>query len=500
LIELDLRLGAVLVILVLGTLVGGDYVLSSQVKGVLDVRVKERSTMISEDGKVEVEIEVIIANSHSFDARLSGATLTTYLDGERVASEDLEPITVGGNSEKTIIIKVQEDLSEAPEEDSLTLTLDFEAKTKAFLFQNQFQKRNLLTTMSTDSPTETPPPGDTPEEADTPEGQTGTVIDEARLGEFVDNIQSGGPPPDGIPPIEIPRYISTQEADEFLEDDDVVFILESSDPIKIYPQYVLVWHEIVNEVLDGELISITYCPLTGSTIGYKGDIKAVETTFGTSGKLLNSNLVMYDRETDSYWPQVLGVAINGPSKGEALGTTPVAWTLWGLARAEFPEALVLSDNTGFIRNYGADPYGSYFAEDSYYQTGEPFFPIMSRNSRLPPKEVVIGIKAEGAELAVPKNSVADAGVLNLELGRTPVVAIYDESLDVVRVYSRLVNGETIEFSIQDGAILDRSGSTWNVRGEAVESAMEGESLTQINHFDVMWFAWSAFYPDAELIQ
>ena len=162
--------------------------------------------------------------------------------------------------------------------------------------------------------------------------------------------------------------------------------------------------------------------------------------------------------------------------------------------------MVLSEKTGFLRNYGNDPYGAYTEDDSYYQIGAPFFPVMNTDNSLPSKEVVIGIKTGGALLAVTKSSVADVGVLNLELGGNPVVAIYDESLEVVRVYSRRVNGETLEFSLRNGEILDDSASFWTVKGQASEGTLKGESLVPVNHFDVMWFAWSAFYPETELIQ
>jgi hypothetical protein len=378
-------------------------------------------------------------------------------------------------------------------------TFDLEMTIKTFLSENQLEKKNLFTTMTSETPSGTPT--EALEMNNTAEEPfRGSATEEALLDEFAKNVRSGGPPKDGIPPIDEPKYVTVQEADENLRDDDVVFILESSDPVKIYPQYILVYHEIVNEELDGEAISITYCPLTGSVIVYKGEIQTMETTFGTSGKLLNSNLVMYDRATDSYWPQILGVAINGPSKGEDLETTSIIWTRWSLAKALYPNAMVLNENTGFLRNYGNDPYGSYSDGDSYYQAGSPFFPVMNTDNRLPPKEVVIGIKTGDTLLAVTKSSVVDAGILNLELGGNPFVAIYDESLDVVRVYSGQINGEILGFSYLNGEILDDSGSFWTVKGQASEGPLKGESLAPVNHFDVMWFAWSAFYPETELIQ
>jgi hypothetical protein len=497
---MNMRLGMILATLAVAALVGGDYVLSSQVRGALEVEVRERTMAVYLDGRVDVEVEVVITNNHKTAAKLSGATLTTYIGGNRVGSETVEPLTVEGNSEVTLVFRPVENWSQVPVlEPEMTPMFDFEVISKAFFIGNNFERKALLATNTASPPTENPADNtpDTPSEDNTSEEPP---IEDPLLDNFARNVRSGGPPKDGIPPIDSPSYVSVQEADGLLGDDDVVFILESSDPVKIYPQYILVFHEIVNEELDGEPISITYCPLTGSAICYKGGIETAHTTFGTSGKLLNSNLVMYDRETDSYWPQILGTAINGPSKGEGLDTVPVAWTLWGLAKAEHPDALVLSEETGFLRNYGSDPYGSYTDDDSYYQARGPFFPVMNTDERLPPKEVVVAIKVGDSEIAITKSVVAEMGIIDTEPRNTPVVAIYDEALDVVRVFSRRLNGETFGFSLQDGSILDDSGSTWNVNGQAIEGAMDGLSLTRINHFDVMWFAWSAFYPDTDLIQ
>lgn len=141
----------------------------------------------------------------------------------------------------------------------------------------------------------------------------------SRLDEFAKNILSGGPPKDGIPPIDKPKYVSVQKAEDFLKSDDIVFLAEYWDTIMVFPQKILVWHEIVNDEIRGEKISITYCPLTGSVIGFKGRIDGFETTFGTSGKLLNSNLVMYDRATDSRFPQIPGAAVSGKETGRQGG-------------------------------------------------------------------------------------------------------------------------------------------------------------------------------------
>src|SRR5919106_4571490 len=169
------------------------------------------------------------------------------------------------------------------------------------------------------------------------------------LEDFTKNIQSGGPPKDGIPPIDRPKYVSAAESEKFLKPNDIVFGLDYQGVVKAYPQKILVWHEIVNDEVKGEKIAITYCPLTGSAVGFRGRSRdGAMFTFGTSGKLVNSNLLMYDRETDSRWPQILGTAIDGKSKGAVLEEIPLVWTHWSRWRRRHPDTVVLSTDTRML--------------------------------------------------------------------------------------------------------------------------------------------------------
>ena len=317
------------------------------------------------------------------------------------------------------------------------------------------------------------------------------------LDEFTDNIVSGGPSQDGIPPIENPKYISVSEVD-FLEDNDVVFLVESI-PVKVYPQKILVWHEIVNDTIDGEKVSITYCPLTGSAIGYKGTFDEIETTFGTSGKLVNSNLIMYDRATDSLWPQILGTAVTGSQKGTVLEPISVIWTRWSNAKTVYPDALVLSVNTGFDKPYGYDPYGSYVSQGNYYDSGAPMFEVMNADRRIPAKDVIIGIRVKDSTLAVVKQSIAAEKVANVVIADMYLVVLYDESLDTVRVYVRQVGENILHFEIENGKVIDReTHSEWTVLGESTKGEYKGTSLELVHSFDVMWFAWVGYYPGTEI--
>lgn len=321
------------------------------------------------------------------------------------------------------------------------------------------------------------------------------------LEDFTQNVQSGGPPKDGIPPIDRPKYISAAESDKFLQAKDIVFGLDYRGVVKAFPQKILVWHEIVNDEVKGEKISVTYCPLTGSAVGFRGRSReGTMLTFGTSGKLVNSNLLLYDRQTDSQWPQILGIAIDGNNKGTVLDEIPLAWTHWSRWRRRHPDTLVLSTDTGYFRPYGSDPYGSYDKPKTYYNSGEPLFPVMAKDGRFDPKDVVVGVKTNGRQIAVHKQGLRTIKLANTKLDGLPIVAFHDPDLDVARVFVRQVNGNPTNFRSEKGRIVDElTGSLWTADGRSVEGKLSETQLKQHPSYDVMWFAWHAFFPGTQVV-
>jgi len=200
------------------------------------------------------------------------------------------------------------------------------------------------------------------------------------------DLISGGPPKDGIPSIDKPIFTNIDEA-KWLSDDAEVFILTINNTTRIYPQPIIVWHEIVNDYVEGLPVAITYCPLCGSTVAYKRVIKGEPVEFGTTGLLYNSNLVMYDRLTDSYWTQIRGEAVIGELSGMKLEKLPLQAMKWKDAQARFPQAQVLSKETGVSRPYGTDPY------IDYYEREEILFPVKNTQSDydLGTKTIIIGL-------------------------------------------------------------------------------------------------------------
>ncbi|WP_276300538.1 DUF3179 domain-containing protein [Halorussus lipolyticus] len=302
-----------------------------------------------------------------------------------------------------------------------------------------------------------------------------------------EEVLSGGPPKDGIPSIDEPKFRDAGKADDELRPEDVVFGLVRNGEVRAYPQRILVHHEIVNDVVGDEPVSVTYCPLTGTAMGFERG----ETTFGVSGKLVNNNLVMYDRETDSRWPQVLATAISGTFEGESLREFRLVWTTWDRWKAVHPETAVLSTDTGHVRNYDNDPYGSYVPNRSgYYVRDSPLFPPLGSDGRLPNKRVVMGSRTGSGRIAFDKSVLREEGLLSGEVGGTPHLAVYDSALDTGYVYR---NPEGASFGREEGA----QGQV--VAGDGTSYDPANLPLDRVYAFDAMWFAWSGFYPSTELV-
>jgi hypothetical protein len=312
-----------------------------------------------------------------------------------------------------------------------------------------------------------------------------------------DEVLSGGPPKDGIPSIDEPRFWNADEADAELRAEDVVFGLIRNGEVTAYPQKILAQHEIVNDEAGDEPVAVTYCPLTGTAMGFERG----ETTFGVSGNLVNNNLVMYDRETDSRWPQVLATAISGEFEGESLREFRLVWTRWAEWKAANPDTRVLSTDTGHARNYDNDPYGSYVPERAgYYIRDSTLFSPLGDDDTFPNKHVVMGTRGVSDEgrIAFEKDALRETGLLSGTVSGTEYLAVYDSALDTAYVYR---NPKEKSFSYDAG---DGSGNGGSARKAVAEDGTTHDPadlpLDRVYAFDAMWFAWSGFYPSTEVVQ
>ncbi|TAJ19302.1 MAG: DUF3179 domain-containing protein [Rugosibacter sp.] len=264
----------------------------------------------------------------------------------------------------------------------------------------------------------------------------------------------GGPPKDGIPSINQPKFLPAGKAN--LKADDRVLGVVYNGMAKAYPVQILNWHEIVNDKFDTENIVVTYCPLCRSGVVFRATVKGKPATFGVSGLLYNSNVLLYDRETESLWSQIGHQAVTGTLKGEKLEPIPVSNTTWKWWRAKHPDTLVLSEDTGYLRDYEKDPYGGYAESPVTYF---PFNPIAPTSYEY--KDVVIGIEISGHYKAYP--------LVELQQGASTI-------RDVVAGHSLNVQ-------------FDRKSQT------VVVNDAHGKEVTSLLTY---WFAWYAFHPDTEV--
>lgn len=275
----------------------------------------------------------------------------------------------------------------------------------------------------------------------------------------LEEILSGGPPKDGIPPIDDPKFVSVKEAGGFLNDSEPGVAFSRGKIHRFYPYQILVWHEIVNDTVEGERILVTYCPLCLTGFVFDPVVKGERVEFGTSGRLWKSNLVMYDRQTDSLWSQILGEAIVGEMTGTKLELLASDLVRFGEWKKKFPDGQVLSRDTGATRFYGSNPYGDYFAPVDFAQSLAG-----SRDQRLPPEAFVFGIVVDGKAKAYDIEAVKKQGRVEDKFQGETFVLQHEKDLDVVRVYKKLTEGK----------------------------------LERLNPFNAFWFSWSAVHPDTEL--
>lgn len=324
-------------------------------------------------------------------------------------------------------------------------------------------------------------------------------------------IISGGPPPDGIPPIDEPKFEEVADVGWLAAREPVVAVEVDGDA-RAYPLQVLTWHEIVNDTVAGTPLAVTFCPLCNTAYAFvRPEVDGEVTTFGTSGKLYNSNLVMYDRATDSYWPQAMGQAVVGPLTGTELERVPAQIVSWEDIKSNFPEARVLARDTGFERPYGENPYVGYDDVDN-----PPFLFDGEVDGRLAPVERVLGVEHAGEVMAFPYFRLQEAAAgewsaSNAKLGGDPLVVLWKKgttsALDAQQIassrdvgaaaaFSRRVEGRVLTFEPTPSGVGDReTGSEWNLFGEATSGPLEGARLEHLDAHDSFWFDWAAFHPD-----
>jgi len=316
-----------------------------------------------------------------------------------------------------------------------------------------------------------------------------------------DDLYETGVAHGDIPAIYGAQYVSVMDASMSMAPSDHVFIVFFPTGPKIYPQRILVWHEVVNELIQGVPYIVTYSPITGSLAVYLARLNNVSLVFDNQGSLYNNNSVLIDRNTGSLWLQMLGMAFDGPLTGRGLTPIPAWWTTWAFASALYPDAPVLAPPRGAKKPYGRDPYGSYASTDSYYSSETIMYPLTHpKDSRMYPKTRVFGLEYASAFVAIDDVAVTQLGLINFHVGATPMLAVYDPRIGVIRVFNRFVWNEEALFAVENGTLIDIETRTiWSFDGKALKGKLTSASLEEYFGITAFWFAWAALHPETFVV-
>jgi hypothetical protein len=331
----------------------------------------------------------------------------------------------------------------------------------------------------------------------------------------LDELTSGGPSRDGIPPIDEPKLESVDQASEWLVDREPVVLFQFGDEVRAYPLRILTWHEIVNDEVGGVPVAITFCPLCNSAVAFDRRLDGDVLRLGTSGLLRKSDLVMWDDKTESLWQQIDGLALVGDLAGRRLEFLPAAVVPWGEFREQFPDGLVLSRETGFSVQeaaYGQNPYEGYDSRSApigSFFDGDP-------DPRLPAMERVVAVTVGETDKAYPFSLLAEERVVHDSLEGQDLVVFWGASdtasalssgivalgtaVGAATVWETTVDGQQLTFRADgDSRFVDQETNTvWSLLGQAIDGPLDGKHLEPVVHGTHFWFAWAAFRPDTLL--
>lgn len=332
---------------------------------------------------------------------------------------------------------------------------------------------------------------------------TNSVID-------LNELQVGIPvadPRDRIPPIDEPNFDSVENI-EWIEDQEPGVLIDINDDARFYPLSIMTRHEIVNDEVGGIPVAVTYCPLCNTAVAFDRRFEGDVLRLGVSGLLRNSDLVMWDLQSQSLWQQVTGRGIVGEHAGDSLTSIASAIVRWADFRANHPDGLAMTEDQGFATSYGRNPY------EFYSSAARPFLFRGETDDRFPALSRVVGVTIEEGEKAYPFSRVSEERVINDEINGRPVAIFWGaesttDALDAGDIsearaigtaiaYDPVVDGQRLTFSaIGDTEFRDEeTGTTWTILGKAVDGELAGTELSVVSHRNEFWFAWQAFFPDA----
>ncbi|MEM8905929.1 MAG: DUF3179 domain-containing protein [Actinomycetota bacterium] len=322
-----------------------------------------------------------------------------------------------------------------------------------------------------------------------------------------DRIVYGGAPPDGIPSIDAPTFAATPEVE--LDDGEAVVVVTVGGETKLYPIRILIRHEIVNDVIGGEPVAVTYCPLCNSAVSFLRTAGGTVLDFGTSGTLYRSALVMYDRQTESLWTHFDGLSVVGDLVGTQLELVSTAVVSWADARRDHGGALVLTGDDASNLVYGENPYQN---TDQRLSPPRAFVPDPI-DERVAPMARTVGVALDGESVALERSVLAERRVIDIEIAGRELVGLWapgqvsaiqaetvagGDRIGSVAVVEPVLDGRRLELVAEGDGFVDQDGTTWSILGVATSGPSEGRTLAIVPSIDTFWFAWSGYHPDTAL--
>jgi hypothetical protein len=325
-------------------------------------------------------------------------------------------------------------------------------------------------------------------------------------------IFSGGPPKDGIPAIDAPRFISVSSTNSWLKPNEPVIFLQVGSEARAYPIQILIWHEIVNDTVGGVPVAVTFCPLCNTAIAFERTVNGRVLDFGTTGRLRFSNLLMYDRQTESWWQQAIGQGIIGQLTGTQLVARPASIIAWSTFKTAHPDGQVLSRDTGYDRPYGQNPYRGYdnVNQSPFLYSGPPTPGVLQPMAR------VLIVVLDGEAVAYPFETLKKVHVVNDTVGKTGVVVLWTSGtaspldtdtvaggrdVGAATVYLRTLDGQSLTFKFDGTNIMDKeTGSVWDILGRATNGQLARKTLAPVVATNSFWFAWAAYQPHTRVYQ
>jgi len=313
----------------------------------------------------------------------------------------------------------------------------------------------------------------------------------------IDEVVDGGPGKDGIPSIDNAIFLEAGDArvNNYMEDDDLVVGIVRGNVAKAYPHRILDWHEVVNDDVFGDKITISYCPLTGTAFGWESSVDNRYSEFGVSGLLYNTNLILYDRASDSNWSQLKLECVNGEFIGSKPKVADVLETTWKLWKEMFPETKILSNEQGFSRKYTVYPYGDYKQDDEFL-----LFPVSKIDNSIPNKDRVHVIISVDSAKVFEFSNFGNGKAIKSQFLSNDILIIGDQKM----INSYIIGSQYInlvfeyDFSTPDYYFKDNEGNKWNVLGTAVDGPRKGEKLATTSSLMSYWFAIPPFFSKIEI--